>query len=255
MAKITSCSKSAIRLVKHGANMLHIVAEFWPNHVAACLPAAIARGVPYVRTKGEDGFTPIHSAACNKHPAEAVEGIKFFLKVFGSSEARRTSLKNDVQPLHMLCARTDAFDVLDGIKALLAAGADPNARSSFLWGGTLISQMTALHTLAHHGGPGSPEVFEVLLAAGSDIAAKDSNGAQVLHYAARCSNQAAIETLLAAGADHTAVDNYGMAPLHHACVCATTAGPFRALLNAGTSMALGVGATRVFRILSRILTL
>ena len=99
------------------------------------------------------------------------------------------------------------------IEALLAAGADPNSRSS---------GRTPLHWAAEHNE--NPLVIEALLAAGADPNARTAGGEWTpLHWAAgHNENPLVIEALLAAGADPMAKDKWGDTPLDDAEVKKTS---------------------------------
>lgn len=87
-------------------------------------------------------------------------------------------------------------------RVLLAAGADVNARSN--------SQETPLHTMLS---PSEEEVFEVLIEAGADIRARDNAGRTPLHNAFCCSSEKSRSRLIALGADVNAENHNGVSPL------------------------------------------
>jgi hypothetical protein len=86
------------------------------------------------------------------------------------------------------------------------------------------------------------EIARMLVAAGSDVRARNRRGAEPLHYAAdghpgapfwRPEQQAAtVAILVTAGADPNAVDKSGVAPLHRA-VRTRSSGAVKALLELG----------------------
>jgi len=93
--------------------------------------------------------------------------------------------------------------------ALLAAGADAKVEAG---------KYTPLHAAAWRG---HHQVAAVLLAAGADVGAKDSDGHTPLHKAAWNGHLSTVTALLAAGADPKAeVDRY--TPLHAAAGRGTT---------------------------------
>ena len=124
-------------------------------------------------------------------------------------------------PLHAAVAEGD----LEALKALLAAGADPNAEA--LDDGIPLG--TSLHLAAENG---NLEFVRVLLAAGADLDARDGDGATPLHLAAAHGHPELVQALLAAGAAPRALDGDLQTPLHEA---ATNGSPesVQALLAAG----------------------
>ena len=94
--------------------------------------------------------------------------------------------KSGRTPLHCAAGHSENPAV---IEALLAAGADINARDR------------------------NPAVIEVLIAAGADLNARGDDGDTALHYAAAHNeNPAVIEALLAAGADPSVRNSDGKRP-------------------------------------------
>ncbi len=94
-------------------------------------------------------------------------------------------------------------DTTPVIKTLLAAGADPMARTT--WGSTPLHLFAAVNE--------NPAVIEALLAGGADLAARDEREQTPLHVAARANvNPQVIEVLLAAGAKPLARDKDGKTP-------------------------------------------
>jgi ankyrin repeat protein len=82
----------------------------------------------------------------------------------------------------------------DVARALVAVGADPEARSdNEFW-------VLPIHSAAAGG---HPEIVEVLLAAGASPDARQRHGWTPLHAAAQNGDVRAVDALLAAGADHT----------------------------------------------------
>ena len=92
------------------------------------------------------------------------------------------------------------------LKALLAAGADPNARNG-------AAKETPLHFAAKRG---RASALKALLAAGADPNARDRRGEAPLHWAAGEGHGPLVAALLAAGADPKAPNKHGETPLHWA---------------------------------------
>ena len=100
---------------------------------------------------------------------------------------------NGFAPLHRaaVCTRPEGA-AADGVRLLLAAGADATAKGS---GGA-----TALHYAASNG-PDDPSLAGVLMGAGCDPAAKISNGNTALDYAKERNRPRMAALLEAAAAD------------------------------------------------------
>jgi hypothetical protein len=100
------------------------------------------------------------------------------------------------------------------VRALLAAGADPNAATN-------QRRSTPFH-YASDGyivGPAWNEARQLktisaLLAAGAHVNAQDKNGATALHRAVRTRCAAAVRLLMASGADPLLRNNSGSTPFH-----------------------------------------
>ena len=96
----------------------------------------------------------------------------------------------------------------DVVAALVAAGADPNARDRN--GVTPLGRAVGMY-----GTPAaSPDVIAVLVDAGADPNALGRDGRTLLHSAAYSGSPAAITALLDAGADPNVPENSGYTPLH-----------------------------------------
>ena len=91
------------------------------------------------------------------------------------------------------------------VRACLAAGADPGARTK--------DGETPLHMAASTG---HADAIGALFKAGADPGARDRDGETPLHEAALFGNADAIGALLKAGADPGARDKDGFTPLHRA---------------------------------------
>jgi len=80
----------------------------------------------------------------------------------------------------------------------------------------------------------TPGLIRVLLDAGADARAKDSDGKTALMFAAQRGNLAAVQTLIDAGADLNATDDDGWTPM----MFADEAEVVRLLLNAGADLTI-----------------
>ncbi len=108
------------------------------------------------------------------------------------------------------------------VRALLAAGADPNAKTR--------EGRTALHVAA--GQPALVDVAKMLLDKGADVKALDVAGLTPLHLAATAGSAPMVSLLLAAGAPVNARAANGATPLIAAAMSGSNAA-VRALLAAG----------------------
>ena len=112
--------------------------------------------------------------------------------------------QRDLTPLHNAATSSGHPEA---IEALVAAGADPNAKGPADW--------TPLHIAA--GSSDHPEVIKALVAAGADPMARGLIGETPLHLAAGSSKHPeVIEALVVAGADPHAKNQLGWTPLHQA---------------------------------------
>ncbi len=117
--------------------------------------------------------------------------------------AEVNALDNDgLAPLHWAAMHGHKA----AVKALLAAGADVNAKDVYL-------RKTPLYDAA---GRGHLPVVQYLLAAGAEVNAQTWLGETPLHDAAENGHLPVVECLLAAGADPNAQTQYGHTPLHWA---------------------------------------
>lgn len=128
---------------------------------------------------------------------------------------------------------------LEWIYALIAAGANPNARS-YDGKATVLHEAVDCFDASRKGRPQGAEVVEALLAAGADPNALDEGSATPLHRAAACEygddTVAALKALLAAGADANALDDFGATPLHRAAASKHGEAAVTALVGAGCSV-------------------
>ena len=114
-------------------------------------------------------------------------------------ELAKVRLEGDMTLLHM--ANDPSV-----VKALIAVGADPNARHE--------TGATPLHSGATLDNP-DPSIIAALIAGGVDPNARIKIGSTPLHVAAGYnSNPAVVETLIAGGADPNARDESDFTPLH-----------------------------------------
>ena len=122
----------------------------------------------------------------------------------------------------MIAARSNDNPAV--VQALIAAGADPNARDMY--------KNTPLHDAAEDNE--NPAVLQALLAAGADLEARDENQNTPLHWAAwNNENPAVVQALIAAGADPNARNKYKSTPLHDAAEDNENPAVVQALIAAG----------------------
>jgi ankyrin repeat protein len=93
------------------------------------------------------------------------------------------------------------YSPLDFIRALLEAGADPNADEHDGFPPLIASLLTAVSVPGALARPDAQEVLELLLAYGADVGQRGINDYTPLHMAAEKGNLRAVEALLARGAD------------------------------------------------------
>jgi ankyrin repeat protein len=136
-----------------------------------------------------------------------------------------------------------SFGSVEAVRALVAAGADVNARNAFdltpLIGSA--SNLEKVRILVEHGADvnaktkqgrtalmiaaacdGCSEVVKLLLAKGADAKVKDTGGATALALAADASDNETLRLLLAAGAEAQTVDSGGVTPLIHSAMNCNT---------------------------------
>lgn len=100
------------------------------------------------------------------------------------------------------------------VRLLLAAGADPNARSNHRRSGPLHYAADGYITGPVWDADRQVETIECLLEGGTEINSPDKNGATPLHRAVRTRCAAAVRCLLAAGADPVLKNKPGSTPFH-----------------------------------------
>jgi len=145
------------------------------------------------------GYTSLHYALNSASHDVARTLLK------AGANIRTAVYKNGRTTLHeaLRCANHPEI-----VEALLAKGADPNAKDN--------AGLTPFHYAASatHLRPVCIQEFvEALLNAGANIHAKDNDGRTPLHYANR---PEIVHTLVAKGADVHAKDNHGQTPLDFA---------------------------------------
>ncbi len=152
-----------------------------PVHVVAALLEAGAD----VDARTSDGRTPLELALMADQAAAAVKLLEA-----GADPAVRDRAGNPTDPAACGNWGTATFFAVAGVDAVagcLEAGADPN------------SPPTLLHLASVHAR--DPSVIDILAQAGTDVGARDENGATPLHRAARVGTPDAVRALLRAGAD------------------------------------------------------
>ena len=214
--------------------------------------------------RSADGRMPIHSAAYYTDDRTVISTLlrggagadltpAHIAVLNGDRAALTTALEGDADPnaadsygwtpLHFaaLVARVISEPIL--VEDLVAAGADPGARS--LDGMTPVDQAAMYY--------GGIAVVEALLAGGADPgsagAQRDDDGHTPLHHATMTLQMEVIKALLEAGADPHAVDPEGNTPLDHAPVSYTSVteyGELRRLFFPEADVG-DVEAGRVFR--------
>jgi len=147
-----------------------------------------------------DGGTVLHKAV--SHP----EMVRLLINKGAKVDAVDVG---KTQPIHCAAYR----GILDSVKILVEAGADPKAKTS--WGGTPL-HLAAASMKDYSAKTNHPAVIEYLVGCGVEVNAKYNEGDTPLHRAIANSSIEAIECLLKAGADVNAADMYGQTPLHGA---------------------------------------
>ena len=149
---------------------------------------------------------PVHADATGDLFEAAESGTASEVKAAlaaGADPGARTEDSLDETPLHW-AARYNNPSV---ITVLIEAGADPGARNYA--GFTPLHQATCCND--------NPSVITALIEGGADPGARNEDGATPLHLTARFdSNPSVIEALLKAGADPGARDDAGKTPFNYA---------------------------------------
>ena len=119
------------------------------------------------------------------------------------SELKKTVLMNSIGGSYTYTKMPAGADE-DGVKLLLAHGADPNITDKY--GDTMLRKLTAGHYK-------NIRVIEALIASGADINIKNLMGFAPIHDA----NAEVTKLLIAKGADVNTKSNDGRTPIHWAC--------------------------------------
>jgi ankyrin repeat protein len=154
--------------------------------------------------------------------------------------------------LFLAIGRQDA----DAVKALLAQGADPNARNTIQMTALMIAAKTGSvevvnallaagaevnapspfgSALTFAGFDSKPEMMRLLLDKGADVSASRPDRISILMLAARAGNAAMVRQLLARKADLAATDSQGSTSLSYAARAGKTEAA-RVLLDAGAAV-------------------
>ena len=175
---------------------------------------AAGTGAAPVRIRPE-AMRPTHGT-----PALRMAFALAFVLAFAVAFEARPGIAGET-PLHDAAFAGD----VETVKALLAAGADPNARD--------VGGRTPLHGAVWPPKTAAPAVVGALLEAGADPNARDVDGRTPLHLAAGFNdNPAVVGALLDAGADPGAGPD-GFTPLHAAAAKSTNPAVVETLLDAG----------------------
>jgi ankyrin repeat protein len=183
----------------------------------AAVEAAIAADAPLALGRDRDGVSAMMHALYRGRGeiAEAIAAALPELDVFEAAALGRrervqelvagdASLARSSSPDGFTALHYPAFfglgDAVGASRALLDAGADPNARSANdLWVMPLHSAVAGSHD----------EVVELLLGAGAEVNATQRHGYTPLHGAAQNGADVTVDRLLAAGADRAARNDGG----------------------------------------------
>ncbi len=203
---------------------------YTPLHSAAANstdPAVVTRLVDAgadLGSRGRTGLTPLHVAAGgSSEPAVVMTLVNAGADVAARAEAGYT-------PLHVAAGGSSLPAV---VTALVNAGADPDARTD--------AGYTPLHVAAASGS--EPAVLTALVNAGADPDARNDAGYTALHVAAAGSAVPEMVTALAkAGADLEARTRSGLTPLHVAARSSSVPAVVTALVDAGADLEARTGS-------------
>ncbi len=195
-----------------GSTPLHQAAMAIWNR-AEIIPTLLAGGAN-VDARDEAGGTPLHYAATGKTIIDALEAAAKGDRDEGSRAVARAAgldtLGEADRNAFLANLKGAAADQTSVIQALLASGADVNARND-------EEGSTPLHVAASSG---DVTAIRALLAGGADVNANahKKGGATPLHVAAASGKAAVIPALLSGGADVNARAEGGDTPLHAAAM-------------------------------------
>ena len=164
------------------------------------------------------GRTALHEALRSDDPAVAAR----LIELGADTEARDDSgrMANPVDCARFNTATFFRFAPTETVADCIEGGADLNARSDWMMGGSLVAGSTPLHSAS--GWSRDPAIVSLLVQAGAEVNARNDFALSPLHEAARRTDDPAMITVLVeAGAEletwtmsHHGED--GLSPLHEA---------------------------------------
>jgi ankyrin repeat protein len=201
-----------------GATGLHWAA-YWDDLEMADL---LIRAGAKVDAVNDLGVSPL-SVACTNGNATAMVA-----RLLSAGANPNVALPTGETAL-MTCARTGN---IGAVKALLAGGADPNAKESEHGQTSLMWAVSERH----------PEVVDVLVEHSADVRSRSTGGFTPLLFAARAGDVDSARILLAAGADVNETAPDGSSPLlvASASLVATTASDYRLVASPSGHEALAM---------------